>query len=102
MDSVTKSALTRIGDTSKEAAAYRLAAARRSLGVAQNVFAEAVGRSVTSYNNMEKARAYVSIDVMEHLYREHRIDFNFIIAGLYAQLPGDVQDRLFAELSVEA
>jgi hypothetical protein len=33
-----------------------------------------------------------------YLFREHRIDFNFTMAGAFSGLPADVQERLFAEL----
>ncbi len=35
------------------------------------------------------------MNVVRFLYRQHRIDYNFILNGDFAQLPGDVQDRLF-------
>jgi hypothetical protein len=35
---------------------------------------------------------------MRYFFRSHRIDFNFLIHGEFAQLPADVQDRLFSAL----
>jgi len=35
---------------------------------------------------------------MRYFYRAHRIDFNFLLHGDFAQLPADVQARLFAAL----
>ncbi|MZR14247.1 helix-turn-helix domain-containing protein [Maritimibacter sp. DP07] len=99
MEARLKTELARTGDESAEAAALRLRAAREAIQMSQIELGAAVGRGKSAISNMEKARSFVSMDVMRYLFREHRIDFNFMMAGLYAQLPGDVQDRLFAELA---
>lgn len=98
METRSKTDLARTGDESTEAAALRLRAARDAVGLSQIDLGNAVGRGKSAISNMEKARSFVSMDVMRYLFREHRIDFNFMMAGLYAQLPGDVQDRLFVAL----
>lgn len=98
MDSVQKYDLARTGDTSKEAAGLRLRAARTSVGLSQLQLGQVIRKGKSAINNMEMARSFPSLDVMSYLFREHRIDFNFVIAGEYAQLPGDVQDRLFLAL----
>lgn len=91
--------LTLLGDTSPEAISIRLRAAREAAGYAQQKdFAAEAGLSATTYNSQEK-RGAPSITVMKILYRQHRIDFNFVLHGDFAQLPGDVQERLFEALS---
>jgi len=99
MDSESKIAAAMTGDTSKAAMARRLRAARIVAGLTQEQLGEVVGVGKSAINNMEKARSYVSLEVMRYFFREHRVDYNFFIAGLYAQLPGDVQDQLFAALT---
>lgn len=99
MTATSKTDLARTGDDSLDAAAARLRAAREVIGLSQEQLGEMVGKRKSAISNMEHARSFVSMDVMRYLFREHRIDFNFMIAGQYAQLPGDVQDRLFAALA---
>lgn len=92
-------ALTR--DTSKEAAARRILAARLSIPLGQDELARDMGGGMTKQKlrNAEKADNYPSLALMRYFYRAHRIDFNFLIHGDYVQLPSDVQDRLFAALA---
>jgi DNA-binding XRE family transcriptional regulator len=98
MDINEKSAAALQGDMSLRACAIRLMAARLVTGFNQQDFAAASGVKKTTYNNMETGRAYPSRDVMRYLFRGHRIDFNFMLHGDFAQLPSDVQDQLFARL----
>ena len=100
MDFATKERLARTGDTTKEAIGLRLRAARIAAGYKQKDFAAMLELKPQTYNSQETKGA-PSIDVMRHLYRAHRIDFNFILHGDFAQLPGDVQDSLFAVLSAD-
>lgn len=93
-----KERLMLTGDSSKEAVGVRLKAARQVAGISQVELGNAIGKVTSAVNNMEKARSFASIDVMRYFYREHRIDFNYFIAGLYSQLPADVQDDLLAAL----
>ncbi len=87
------------GEMGVKACAIRVKAARYASGFeAQKAFALACEVSVTSYNNIEKGLQHPNRDVMKYLYRAHRIDFNFIMNGDFAQLPADVQDRLFPAL----
>jgi len=81
-----------------EALAIRLRAARKYTGLNQKQFAEAAGTSNTVVNNAEAGITAPSREVMRYLYRAHRIDFNFQMNGDFAQLPGDVQEQLFAHL----
>lgn len=94
-----KEQLARTRDSSMEAASMRFRAARRAIGLSQEQFGAAIGKGKAAINNAEKARSFPSRDMMLFLHREHRIDFNFLIVGEYAQLPGDVQDRLFSALA---
>lgn len=94
-----KEALARTRDTSKEAAAVRLLAARRVTGLSQGEFGSATNVSKAAIANAENGRSYPSRDAMIFLHREHRIDFNFMIAGEFSQLPLDVQTRLFETLA---
>jgi transcriptional regulator with XRE-family HTH domain len=97
MDFETKERLARTGDTTPDAIGRRLRAARVITGLSQKDFAALLDLKPQTYNSQEK-RGAPSIDVMQHLYRAHRVDFNFILHGDFAQLPGDVQDELFAAL----
>lgn len=94
-----KCALARTGETSQEAVGFRLAAARRAVGLSQQGLADAAGVKKQAISNAENGRSYAGREALIFLYREHRIDINFTMYGTFTQLPGDVQDRLFAELS---
>lgn len=98
MDFAVKEKMARTGDTSKDAIGKRLRAARISVGYKQKEFADLLKLKPQTYNSQETKGA-PSIEVMRHLYRAHRIDFNFILHGDFAQLPRDVQDGLFASLA---
>lgn len=99
MDIDQKHTLAWTGDVGLKANAIRLLAARKAAGFTrQKDFAAACGVSVTSFNNMEKAVQFPNRKVLEYLFKAHRIDFNFTMAGHFAQLPGDVQDALFPQL----
>jgi DNA-binding XRE family transcriptional regulator len=99
MDINDKILATMQGDMSLMACAVRLHAARLVTGMQQQSFAEAAGIKKTTFNNMETGRSFPSREVMRYLYRGHRIDFNFILHGDFAQLPLDVQGALFQKLS---
>ncbi|PYE81305.1 helix-turn-helix domain-containing protein [Pseudoroseicyclus aestuarii] len=93
-----KEKLVRHRDSTPQAIALRLRAARQITGLNQKDFAAAAGVAQTTYNSQE-VKGSPSIKVMAHLYRDHRVDFNFLLYGDYNQLPGDVQSALFAALS---
>jgi transcriptional regulator with XRE-family HTH domain len=92
-------ALARVNDMGLAAVAIRLRAARTVSGLQQKELAEAVGHGKSAVNNAEMGLTYPSREVMKFLYRAHRIDFNFILNGDFAQLPGDVQLAPFAALA---
>ncbi|AVO37367.2 XRE family transcriptional regulator [Pukyongiella litopenaei] len=98
MDIEHKERLARIGDISPEAVRARLLAARSSVGMKQQDVAKAVGLKKSTFNSQEMRGAPSAI-TMRYYHRQHRIDFNFILHGDFAQLPQDVQERLFAELA---
>lgn len=101
MTSDEKQALARTGDMGIAACAIRLRAARHAADLSQTGLANALGlKRTTNISNMEKALTYPNREVMSYFFREHRIDFNFLMSGHYSQLPGDVQDRLFPALEV--
>lgn len=100
MDIDEKEQLTRLGDVSPDAIRDRLLAARKSIGMQQKDVAAAVGLKVTTFNSQE-TRGAPSIKTMRYYHRQHRIDFNFILHGDFAQLPQDVQGRLFAALATK-
>lgn len=100
MDFVRKEALAHVQDMGLAACAIRLRAARAVTGLNQQEFAKVCGVSKQVLNNAEAGLTYPNRSVMKHLYRAYRIDFNFMINGDFAQLPGDVQDRLFEKLVV--
>lgn len=94
-----KERLARVNDMGIEACAIRLRAARLATGLAQQDLAREAGVSKSVLNNAEAGLTYPGRDVMRYLYRAHRIDFNFLMNGDFAQLPGDVQERLFPALA---
>ena len=98
MDLNIRETLARKGDMGIVACAIRLAAARLVTGLAQKDLAAEADVSKTAMNNAERALTYPSREVMVYLFRAHRIDFNFILHGDFAQLPGDVQAKLFPAL----
>ncbi|MEX5515692.1 helix-turn-helix domain-containing protein [Pseudophaeobacter sp. 1A09344] len=99
MDIERKEYIAHRGDMGVKASAIRVKAARYVSGFEkQQEFARACGISKTSYNNIEKGLQFPNRDVMKYLYRAHRIDFNFIMNGDFAQLPADVQESLFGAL----
>ena len=93
-----KERLALINDDSSEACALRLRAARMHTGLSQKDAAAEAGCGQTAWNNAEKARNYPQLGMMRWLYRAHRIDFNFILAGEFAQLPADVHLSIFSIL----
>jgi transcriptional regulator with XRE-family HTH domain len=95
-----KEHLALTGDMSRKASAIRLRAARYvAMPDAQGKdFAEAVGISKSSLTTMEKGQQFPNREVMKYLDRGHRIDFNFMMNGYFAQLPHDVQTALFDQL----
>lgn len=101
MEIEQKEMLARKADTSREALAWRILAARRTTGMGQEQLAQDMGEGMTKQKlrNAEKADNAPPLSLMRYYYRQHRIDFNFLLHGDFAQLPADVQDRLFAALS---
>ncbi|MGV8987789.1 MAG: helix-turn-helix domain-containing protein [Cypionkella sp.] len=98
MEVEEKERLTRKNDMGLAAAAIRLRAARAVTGMNQKDFSAACGVRNTVVSNAEAGSTHPSKEVMKYLYRAHRIDFNFMMNGDFAQLPGDVQERLFPAL----
>lgn len=98
MDTAQKQSLAMINDFSQEAAAIRARAARTFAGLNQGQLAEIIGTRNTTISNIEKGLQFPSRALLQYFFHEHRLDFNFMMAGLYATLPGDVQDRIFAHL----
>lgn len=99
MDFEEKERLAHKNDTGLAACAIRLRAARSVAGLGSKDMAAECGVSKTVYSNAENGETYPNRDVMKHFYRAYRIDFNFLINGDFAQLPGDVQTRLFPALA---
>lgn len=101
MNTEQKQALARTGDLSIVACAIRLKAARLMSGQSQMEVARHLGlKRTTNISNMELALSHPNREIMSYFFREHRVDFNFLMSGHYAQLPGDVQERLFPALEV--
>ena len=99
MHHTEKDKLALRGNDSKEASAKRVKAARFVTGLNQLQFGKAAGISKAAVSNIEKTLSFPTRPLMQFLFRDHRIDFNFMINGDYAQLPSDVQDALFEQLS---
>lgn len=90
--------LFRLNDDSDEAVAVRLRAAREVAGFKrQRDFAEALNLKYQTYHSQEK-KGRPSPSTVRFLYRNHRVDFNFVYNGDFLQLPGDVQMALEAAL----
>lgn len=100
MDYEDKRRLARTGDFSLSAAAVRLRAARAVAGISQEELGRHGGVKKAAMSNAEKGSAYANRATLAYLFREHRIDFNFMIHGDFVQLPGDIQDRLFDALAL--
>ena len=99
MNTEEKERLARTRDTSMDATAARARAARMVAKLSQAALAGAINRKTQVISNIENARSYPGRDMMVFFHREHRIDFNFIIHGDFAQLAADVQEHLFDALS---
>lgn len=82
------------------AASVRIRAARAVSGLNQEQMATALKITKSTVSGIENGASFPSRDMMAYLYREHRIDFNFLISGLFSQLPQDVQEQLFPALNV--
>ena len=96
-----KERLARWRDISKEACGRRLKAAKLAVGLTSTSLAEAMGEGMTvqKISNAERGDNYPSIPLLRYLLRSHRVDYNFIFHGEFAQLPADLQDQLFAQLA---
>ncbi|PIL20411.1 hypothetical protein P775_09740 [Puniceibacterium antarcticum] len=90
--------LFRHGDTSNEALRVRLIAARRAVNLEQKEVADATGVAKQTYHSQE-ARGAPSIKTGRYFYRAHRIDFNYLLYGDFAQLPNDVVESLTQALA---
>ena len=99
MDLDQKTRLARVNDMGLAATAIRLRAAFLVTGLRQHLeLAKAAGVSKTVLSNAMAGSTYPNREVMKYLYRAHRIDFNFLMNGDFAQLPGDLQERIFPAL----
>jgi hypothetical protein len=97
MDINDKEKIFRFKDSSPEAISRRLRAARSTVTGQQKEFAALANVKVTTYNSQE-VKGAPSIEVLEYLYRNHRIGPNFILFGEFLPLPGDVQLALLDAL----
>lgn len=99
MDIERKMKLAYTDDMGLEACAVRLRAAIKvSAAGNHREFARAAGVGHTALSNAINSNNFPGREVLTYLYRAHRIDFNFMMLGLFAQLPGDVQQALFPAL----
>lgn len=96
-----KERLALLGDASKTATGIRVRAARISTGMGSDAIAKHMGEGMTKQKirNAEAGANYPGVELMRYLWRQHRIDMTFILHGDFAQLAGDVQERLFAALA---
>lgn len=99
MDSTDKKRLAMTGDMSRAACATRLRAAITLTGMTQTEIAAQINRKASSITNQIKGDQFPSRELMNYLYEEHRVDFNFMMAGSHNQLPGDVAEKLFEILA---
>ena len=87
-------AIFQVGDMGLEATGRRIRIARRALSLSQVDLALHAGIGRTTLTNTEKGAQFPSRELMKYLYRQHRVDFNFILNGDHAQLPFDVRAAL--------
>ncbi|QIZ79798.1 helix-turn-helix domain-containing protein [Thalassovita gelatinovora] len=98
MNTDDKNKLALAGRSDNAAVAIRAKAARLFAELSQEDLANALDRRVSNISNIERGRSLPNWKMMLYFYHQHRVDLNFIVAGSYAQLPGDVQTGLFHEL----
>jgi transcriptional regulator with XRE-family HTH domain len=98
MEADRRDRLAHTGDTGLEAVAIRLRAARDLAGAQQAEIATEIGTKKGTISNAENGLNYPSVALMRYYYRMHRLDFNFLMNGDWAQLPASMQERLFAAL----
>ena len=98
MDIEQKEQISRHRDWSDRAIAWRLRAAETLCGLTQKDLAKQIGVKPQTLNS-QIIKGRPSIALMTYFYRNHRVDFNFIIFGDVVHLPADVQDRLVAILA---
>lgn len=92
------STLGRFGDTSKEALAARLQAAREATGLSIKDAATQSGIEPGSYLKMEQ-RGSVNISVLRFFYTHHGIDYNFFFIGAIDNTPASLRAKLATALA---
>ena len=101
MPAARREQVFRLDDFTDQAISARLKAARLVAGYAkQTDFAAALGIPYKTYHAQEK-KGHPAVSTVRFLHKNHRIDFNFVYNGEFAQLPVDVRDALEAALSDE-
>lgn len=98
MDYRRLSELALPGDISKAAVGLRLAAGLKVANMSQAELGRTINRTQGAIGNAVAGNNYPSVEALQTLYRQARIDFNFFLAGETAHLPGDVQMRLLVAL----
>ncbi len=97
MDIEEKERIARYRDSSSQAIARRLRAARVTVEPNQKLFAKMIGLNEKTYNTQE-VKGSPRFEVLDYLYRYHRIGANFILWGEVINLPADVQKTVTASL----
>lgn len=87
----------RRGDTSAEAIHKRLVAARMMTGLSQKELAAKVGLKYTTFRSQEQSGA-PSVRLMSYFLAAFQVDYNFILGGDPARLPGDVLQEILKHL----
>jgi transcriptional regulator with XRE-family HTH domain len=97
MDLAEKRRLARYGDITREAAAFRLRAARGALRPhrSQKAMADELGLRATTYASYETGDVFPATDVVRHFLEHYDVDFNFIMFGDWRRLPSELCERLF-------
>ncbi|PXW76120.1 helix-turn-helix domain-containing protein [Tritonibacter mobilis] len=81
------------GDTSPEAIHRRLVAARRMTGLSQKELAAKAGIKYTTFRSQEQSGS-PSVRLMTYFLGAFQVDYNFILGGDPARLPGDVLQEI--------
>ncbi|TNE62200.1 MAG: XRE family transcriptional regulator [Sphingomonadales bacterium] len=93
-----KEILAGTGKMDPVSSSIRMRAARKVSGLNQDQLANALGITKSTISGIERGVSFPSREMMAFYLKEYRIDFNFLISGLYSQLPQDVQEKLFPAL----
>ena len=86
--------LTKLGDFSKEACAFRLKVAILYSGISHTDLADRSSVGKSSITNMLKADQFTNRSVEDYFYQAHGIDYNFLRAGDIRALSSEIKEKM--------